>query len=541
MSVVVLLVVIAAVVSVPLVLLARRRPARSGASSPTEFLIYLILAGATLLATGAFSTLVEMILPGGRVLTRQPDELALSLATLLVAGIVATVVWMTLEKVEVGGERPARALYISLVTGVSMVTVAVVTVMLGRWIFGEPGFPTAAAADLIAFGGIWWLHELVRRRGVAFDDLRALVGSGVGLVLSVGGLGVVLVTSLEAAFGSGSVIIGGENTWEGLIDGLVMLAVGVPYLWWFWLRPEVKATSWRVPYAAVVALISWLVAVVAFGQTVYTLLAAGFGLEQGRLDNRLPGLLTVLLVGGVTYWHHREELGRERTVPVMLIEYAFSAVGFLTGAGALVTLVATVINNLFEQALLGTNTRLLLGAGVALAVAGGVLARYWWPAQRRAGEAREQRALPRRVAIVGLLTVFSLAGLGGLIAVLFVLLRSALGGTGDFREVLSWAVPLVVISGGLAWYFADLRPRRPEGAPAAPAAIAGVSVVTLVAADPGPLPKMLDGMRLLHRSDGRGTVDEARAEAIKSALASLEARAALVVVDEESFQAIPLT
>ncbi len=540
MSVVILIALIAAVVAVPLVFLARRRPGGGGTSSPTEFLVYLILAGATLIATGAFSSLVELVLPGRMVLSVKPDQLALSISTLLVAGIVAVVVWLTLERAAVVGNRPARALYTSVVTGFAMVVTAVALVHLGLWITGQEPFVPGAVSNLVAFAGIWILHEQVRQRGVELDELRDLVGTVAGLILAVGGFGMVLGTSLEAAFRSGTVIGGAGGTWEGVAAGLVLLVVGTPYFWWFWLRQLSRRMSWTRIYATVTALISWVTSVTSGAAMTYSLLAVLFGFERARLGEDFPSQLTVTIVGGLVYWHHRGVLGRERSLPVLIIEYAFAAFGFIAGAGALVTLAATVIENLTGQAVVGSNNRVLLGSGVALVFAAAVLARYWLTAQRRAQEAAEQQAIPRRVAITGLLTGFILAGLGALIAILFVLLRSALGGTGDDADVLSWAVPLVVAAGGLAWYFAGIRPRRAPSAEAAPTRL-GVSTVTVVATDPGPLPSMIEGMRFLHRNDGLGVVDEAQAAAITSALSNLEGGAALVVVNQDSFQAIPLS
>ena len=112
----IVLVLIAAVVVVPAISLARRRRQGAGTSSPAEFLVYLILVVATLLATNAVSSLIELVLPADGVLTIEPDQLALSLATLLVSGIVAVALWVTLERQAVQGERPARALYVSAVT-----------------------------------------------------------------------------------------------------------------------------------------------------------------------------------------------------------------------------------------------------------------------------------------------------------------------------------------------------------------------------------------------------------------------------------------
>ncbi|HUO46513.1 MAG TPA: DUF5671 domain-containing protein [Acidimicrobiia bacterium] len=546
MGVLVLLILIAAVVAIPLVLLARRRPAAGDASSPSEFLVYLILVGAVLSATNAFSFLLELLIPSEGVVVRRPDQLALSLATLLVAGVVSVAVWLTLERRAPGGERPARALYISAVTGFSMVIVAVALVRLGLWAVGQEDFPNSAAADFLAFGGLWLGHEYLRKRGVEFDLFRSLVGSTAGLVLSVGGFGSILQTSLSAALDPDRVIVGPDRIWDGAITGLVLLIVGVAYLYWFWFRQMAQQdTGLRNGYATGVSLFAWFATFSGLGVVLYTILAVALGIDEPDVfGDRLPGTLTTVLTGSLVYWHHRGVLGRARSQYVRFLAYTFSAAGFLVGAGSLVTIAATLIEQLVDTPVAGTGSRVILGSVVALALSGLILRRYWVPSQRLATDAAEQRSVPRKVAIIGLLTVSALAGLGALIAVLFVFLRSALGGSGEVADVLSWSVPLALVAGGLAWYFAGIRPRRDETTAAVTAkGMPGAlkpSIVTLVAADAGPLPRLVEGIRFLRRSDGIGVVTEDQAGRIVESLNSLDSRAALVTVDADSFEVIPL-
>ncbi|MDP3983939.1 MAG: DUF5671 domain-containing protein, partial [Acidimicrobiia bacterium] len=330
--------------------------------------------------------------------------------------------------------------------------------------------------------------------------------------------------------------------WEGVITGFVLFAVGGPFLWWFWFRNLVRqATSWRDGYATAIALGAWFVGVTALAALTYAVLATLLGLDRlDRFSSPLPIQITTFVAAGLVYWHHRGVLGRVRTPLIRLMHYAFSAFGFVVGAGGLVTLVATLIENLTDRSIAGSGSRAVLGSAVAVALAALVIWRYWLPAQSLAGDPTEQRALPRRLAIVGLLTGSALVVAGALIAVLFVLLRSVLGSDADVSDVLSWAVPLTLVAGGMAGYFAGIRPRRAAVESAGSALPVKVSTVTVVAADPGPLPKMVEGMRFLRRSDGVGAVDEERAQAIIAALAQLEARAALVQVNADSFDVIPL-
>lgn len=538
MTVISVLFLVAVLVAVPVILLTRKRTSGTG-GSPAEVLVYLILAIATLIATNAFSSLVELILPGQDVIVRDTDELALSLATLIVSGVVAFLLWRRLEAQKVVGDRPARALYVSVVTGFSMAVVAASAARLLLWVVGQADMSEVALADLVAFAAAWLLHELARRPGVSLDVIRSLAGSLVGLTLSVTGLVVVLRSALSAVFRAGTVVAG-SGVWDGVILGLVLLAVGVPYLWWFWFRDVFRTPSTeREGYATLVAIVAWFVGVSAAGALVYSVFVRAFGIEpSGVAGSPLPIQIALLATAGLTYWHHRDILGLARTGAVRVLAYLFSSAAFVIGAASSVTLIVNLIDNLTEGSVAGTGARTVLAAVVALTVSLAVLWVYWLPAQRLADEPAEDRATSRRLAIVGLLTASAVTAVGGLIAVVYGLLRAALGSDADIGDILTWSVPLTVVTGLLTWYFAKIRPRRAEPG------IAGTQpkdlTVTVVAADPGPLPEMVHKARLLHRTDGVGVVNQERAAEIFAALAKVDTPAAIVIVGADSFDVIPL-
>ncbi len=105
MSLVLLLLgLIGGVVALPFVILARRRTATQGIS-PAEIVTYLILALATLITTNSISSLLEIVMPGDGVLIAGAEDLALSLSTLIVAGVVAVALWIAMERI--GRPSPA--------------------------------------------------------------------------------------------------------------------------------------------------------------------------------------------------------------------------------------------------------------------------------------------------------------------------------------------------------------------------------------------------------------------------------------------------
>lgn len=538
-----LLVLIGFVVALPFILLARRRTTSQG-TSPAEIVTYLILAVATLVTTNSISSLLEIVMPGDGVLIAGADDLALSLSTLIVAGVVAVALWIAMERTTTDLARPPRELYLAVVNAVSMAVVAVGAIRVLLWAVGVTGFEPSALADMAAFGGAWFLHERFRRPPEELDELRQVAGALLGLGLASAGTFGILFASFDAVVSSGQVIAGDGGLSELLRTSLVLLVVGVPFFWWFWLRGLAgRPGTWRNGYALLVSITAWFSAFTALAILLNRIL-------QRALDVGGDGSATIsasaatTIVGGLVYWHHRPVLGRERNQSIRIVEYVLSAIGLIAGSGAIVTLASILGDNLFGAGSVITNdSRLALGALVVLILSALAVWRYWVRALQLAGDPAEANSAPRRATILILRVGYFLVGAGALIVVLYLLLRAALDGDGSgLSEGLTVAVPLVVVSGLMVWHLAEQRTKPAPGAEATEtvAAARKLGTITVVATDPGPLPKMIHGMRFLKRGDGIGVVDQSRADEIVSALTSVTTSAAMITVDTDGFSIVPL-
>lgn len=550
-----LLVIIAGVLALPFVLIARRHQP-GGGTSAAEVITYLILVVATLIATNAISALLELAVPGAGVIIDSSESLALSLSTLIVAGVVAVAIWIALERrTVVGRARPARDLYLAAVIGVAMGFVAVAGVRLGLFAIGTEEFAISTVADLVAFGGVWFLHERFRREPEELDELRQLAGAFIGLSLTVAGLSVILDGSLSAIFDSNRVIVGEDSLWESIRVGVVLGVVGLPFWWWFWFRGLARrAGSWRNGYAAAVSILAWIAAAIALATALNVVAQWLLGLADESFAlhfSPMPESLTALLVGAIAYWHHRGVLGRARSNVVRAVEYIFGGAGLVVGSGSVVVLAAIAIENLVrtDATLLIDDSRVALAALITLLLAAAIVARYWVRALRLGEDTAEVTSAARKATLLVLLVGFAVTGAVALIAVLFVLLRAALEGDATgVGEELSWAIPLVLVCGAMCWHLVGLRSNK--AAASLPPSHAGPEVgrtsaqevrfVTLVASDPGPLPRLVPGMRFLRRTDGVGVVDPDMAERIVHSLADVSAPAALVTVGPEGFSVVPI-
>jgi hypothetical protein len=539
-----LLVLIGGVVALPFLLLARRRTTSQG-TSPAEIVTYLILAVATLITTNSISSLLEIVMPGDGVLIAGADDLALSLSTLIVAGVVAVALWIAMERTTTDLARPARELYLAVVNAVSMTVLAVGTIRVLMWAVGVTGFEPSALADIAAFGGAWFLHERFRRPPEELDELRQVAGALLGLALASAGSFGILFASFDAVVSSGQVIAGDDSFSEILRASLVLLVVGVPFFWWFWLRGLAdRPGSWRNGYALLVSIAAWFSAFTALAVLLNRILQWMLDLS-GDGYSSTSASAAIAIVAGLIYWHHRPVLGRERNQSIRIVEYVLSAIGLIAGSGAVVTLASILGDNLFGGgSIIDDDTRLALSALVVLILSALTVWRYWMKALQLAGDPVEMISAPRRATILILRVGYFLVGAGSLIVVLYILLRAALDGDGsELGEGLTVAVPLVVVSGLMVWHLAELRAKPAPGAAAPIEPVAGprkLGTITLVATDPGPLPMMIHGMRFLKRGDGIGVVDQSRADEIVSALASVATSAAMVTVDADGFTIVPL-
>jgi hypothetical protein len=543
-----LLILIGGVVALPFVLLARRRTSSQG-TSPAEIVTYLILAVATLITTNSISSLLEIVMPGDGVLISGADDLALSLSTLIVAGVVAVALWIAMERSTTDVARPARELYLALVIAVSMTVSAIGAVRVLLWAVGAADFEPSAVADVVAFGGAWFIHERFRRPLEELDELRQVAGSLLGLTLSVGGAYAIVVASIDAIVNSSQLIAGGDGLWDQLRVGVVLLVVGAPFTWWFWLRSLAnRPGTWRSGYATLVSIAAWISGFTALAVVVNLIAQWIVGLSDQSLARHfasIPASAAIAIVAGIAYWHHRAVLGQQRNLPIRISEYVFSAVGLIAGAGAVVTLAAILGDNLFGSGtVLDRDSRLAMGALVVLILSALVVWRYWIKALQLSEDPVERMSAPRRATILILRVGFFLVGAGALIVVLFVLLRNALEeGGSEMAESLTVAVPLVAVSGLMVWHLAEQKIKPAPGSPDPVEAVVGpvkLGTVTVVASDPGPLPGMIHGMRFLKRGDGIGIVDQERAEAIVSSLASVTTSAAIVTVDGDGYTIVPI-
>lgn len=433
-----------------------------GADAPVaKTLGALVHIGAVLAAVNAVSDLIELALPSQDLFEDTTRLVALDIATLVVAVPAGYGLWRALFSAD---RDFGRRLAIVGGLAISMATTMFAAVSVGRAL--TPGFELepASVGNLLAFGAAWVVYEWLTRSepgGYQVSDLRETTGSALGLIFTVSGIVILITTALEAVFPDAGRVILEEGPADPLITAAVLLILGVPAFYIFWLQDLWgRETRFRNGYSAVVSYIS-LVALASVGGGILFIVVEwllGFGNETAAQQfDELPVLLAGVIVSPMVWWHHLDVIDPRRGLARRSYSYGIGVTGILAGASAVVVLISEAIAAVASDAIIRTDrtSSLILGSVITALLGFGL----WWRESQAAdqGTPGELESTPRRVYLVGVLTIAGISGAIALIAVIFGLLQAMLEGEFDrsvwFDNRVALAVVLVTVP--ILWMFID--------------------------------------------------------------------------------------
>lgn len=512
------------------IILVVQRAVKKGEDSGTgaDIIAYLILALAMGVAGFALAQLAATAFPGARFVFDPAQDLATSLAGLVVAVPFVVYLWRRQADRRVTYPRSSGwTLYLSVVDLAFVTAFVVATVLFVNGLLTEE---TASAwTGTLVFGALVAFHEVASRRTPPMSDahdLPRVVGSAIGLI--TGGIGV--GGTLAALFGLAFDLSSSQ------FDPFVAMAiVGIPVWAYYWFR------RWRVEPG--VPRLTWLV-VVSVGSSLVTLAAtttvvvlslqymlATTGPVREHF-NTIPGLLGVFFAAFAIWAIHRRALGPDRTNSLRMYEYSMAAVGLTTSGASAIWLTIIALD---AGLLVGGGTSDVITLTVPLVIAL-VVWRYFESRPDRGLPEEEIPAWPRRLYHLGLGIVASLVAAGALITVLFVLLRRALD-SADNGDSIFEPSTVLIYAGLAAWYLLAGYVR--DRAAVEDEEVATPFEVTVVCSHPGPLAVKFPTharLRVIHRGDDIGIVDEELADRI---VAEVGQASSLVWVDGDGFRVAP--
>jgi len=519
------LLVLLAVVLVVVVAMQRSMKKSDDKGSGADIVAYLVLALAMGVAGFALAELMNTAFPGDRFVFDPSQNLATSLAALVVSLPFLVFFWRRQADRRV--RYPSSSgwtLYLSIIEMVFTTSLVITAVLFVNGLLGDDR--ASAWTGTLVFGSIVVFHEIAALRTPPLSDageLRRVIGSAIGLVTGTIGL----VGSLAAILGSWFDTLDLElDPWPA------MLIVGGAVWAYRWLRPWSAASS--VPRHAWLILVSVASLAVAIGSvTTLAILLAQYLLSDvvaGRSE-AVPFALALLIAAVPVWVIHRRGLGTVRENPLRLYEYAMAGIGLAAGVSGAVGLT-----------LVAFDRRLIVGGGTdeviafALTLVAGLVTWRLFDARHSRGDFEDEAtAWPRRLYTLGLGVVFGLAAAGSLITTLFTLLRRLLDGEGD-ASVLTPST-IFVFTGLATWYllagYAKDRDVTDSDEIVTP------FEVTIITSHPGSIatrfPKQAR-LQVVHRGDDAAPISDAMADEI---VAAVDNKPSLVWVDQDGFRVAP--
>lgn len=487
--------------------------------------------GVVVAAVNAIGDLIELALPSDEIFEETTRLVAFDIATLVVTIPVAYVIWKALFAVE---HDFARRLAVIGGLSVALGTTLFATVRLGRSLTVGDGFDPGAFGVLVAFGGAWAGYEWLRTKEIGdfqVSDLRSTTGSATGLGLSVSGMVLLIETALTELLGVGGDVILERSLGDRLATVGVLLAVGIPALWWFWLRDlSRRETRFRNGYASIASYLGMVALAGGFGTAAFFALdwLFGFGEETAAAQfEAMPALLAAGFVGAAVWIHHLQCLRPRRGLAARAYSYGLAASAVLAGVGGLVTLISLAIEAMTSDALVSTTQggSAAIAAVLAVAIGGFLWWREWTGVDLELPD--ERQSMPRRVYLTGLLVVAGLAGGISLVMVLFGILQAALEGTLGLDAIFDgrFVIALVLATTPLIWHLiAEIRADR-EAEPR----VERLRDALVIASDRGPLG---NGVHFVARADGHGAITVDIAEQIDTLLAQTGPPVVITVEDD---------
>lgn len=500
-----------------------------GGGEGGDVLIYLLMALAVGVAGFALASLAATALAGGDFVVDVRGRVANSLAALVVGVPVAVLLWRRQERRRESHPRSAGwTVYLALMEAVFMTSLVAALFGFFSWIFTDS--TDAAWTNIVVFGGIVVFHEWAASRTPPASDAAGLprvIGSAVGLVATVIGLGGVIWWLLSEVYATLTPTAGGSDlgTW------ISFLLAGAPVWYYRWLRPwpgeaDTPRNAWTF-LTSVAGLTAALGALTVTAIETILFLVSDTAPAGAHFDF-LPATITVAIVGGAGWAHHRRRLGRERTDPVRAYDYAMTAIGLVATVGGATALSTAAFG---PSDLVGSSAEVIIGTTTILVVGAAVWLFFWTRATRQPREL-EAASGPRRFYLIALSVVLGLTSAGSLIATLVIVFQRLLGSGGD--ESIVVPVSLFVFAGLATWHL--LRVNSEDRALIGSEETLTPFNVTIVCSHPGMISAKFPDVarvRVLYRDDETGVIDEEMADEIVAAVGN---RSSYVWVDADGYR-----
>ena len=460
------------------------------AHSVRRFFQYLLLYGLMIVAAVGLSDLLGLLFQEPVLAGDDSSALALAL-TFSVFGIpmfVLMAVWsrrrLQQDRDEVGSLGWAFYATVAPLTALVVAMTALHNVVSAA--LGGQRFDWPALCQFVVWSAVWLVNWIVADRMLDADRRQGqlVLGSLIGLGTSIAGLVLLLGASLDALLlDEASTLLVQQHP---LAQAAATVVVGVPVWVVYWLRNLSRARRTPLWFGYVLPVGvggSLVLAVVGASTALYQLLVWLVGepssTQAAQHFEGTPTAGACVVVGAVSWWYHRQVLAAatpERTEVTRVYEYLMAGIALLAAAVGVAMVVVALVESLIPAAAVEVGTSVVnsLLSGVTLLLVGGPL---WWVFWSRIEKATRTDGLEELGSPTRRLYLFVLFGLGGVTAVVSILVAAFLGIQGalqggfDAQVVREMRIPVAILlaTGAISGYhwtvYRDDRSRLPVTAP----------------------------------------------------------------------------
>jgi hypothetical protein len=497
--------------------------------SGADIVSYLILALAMGVAGFAIAELATTAFPGDRFVFDPAEDLATSLASLAVSAPFLVYFWRRqASRRDAYPASPGWTLYLMLIELVFMTAFVTAAVLFVNGLITDES--ASAWTGVLVFGMVLVFHEVAVRRDPPLSDANELprvVGSAIGLLTLAIGLAGTLTATFSLAF---------ETLDVGFDPWVAMLIVGMPIWGYRWLRrwPGEPSTP-RLAWATIVTIASVSLAIAAATSLVVMTLQYVFTdtPPAGEHFETSQAALGLLLTAIPIWVLHRRSLGEPQSTSTRAYQYATAAVGLIAAVGGAIALTIFA----FDRSLLvGGSSQDVITAATVMVV-GVVVWRGFTRLATSGDPGLEHATWPRRLYHLGFGILFGLVSAGALITTLFIFFRRVLDEAPTSTSLLT-PITIFLYTGLAAWYLLAIYSR--DRGEIEDVEVVTPFAVTIIASHPGMIATRFPEqarLKVIHRGDDAGTIDDETAEAI---VAAVNNRPSLVWVDEDGFRVAPM-
>lgn len=452
------------------VIAVRRSNRSSGASrgqAVRRFFQYALMLGMlVVLAVGLIGLLARLF--GTDVLYSSQEDLARSLAFVVVGGpaYAFLALWARRQLREDPRERLSMgwAFYVSAACLVTLTSLIGPLHELLRWAVGISQWNGNQLASVLVWSAFWAVHLVISQSTLAADRSlpHRLVGSAIGLVITVVGLASTLGASFNALFDFGNSFVGTGS--DAILRGVTWAVIGIPLWFIYWIRLTVHQERQQLWFAYVflAGIAGGLItAVVSSSVVIYDTLVWFIGEPRvsdaaGHFD-ALGISLASGFMGLLVWWYHRSLIGVSvaRTEVRRIYEYVMAAGGLGATATGVAMMIVALIEVIFRSSVLagGSAINSLLLAVTLLVVGLPVWLTYWSFAQR-SDAATEQASPTRRLYLFVLFGVGAVAAVISLLTTVYSLFSALLEGTAGGTAVreMRFSLAIFITAGAISGY-----------------------------------------------------------------------------------------